>query len=384
MKIVVAPDSFKESLSALDVAHALREGFAEVWPAADYALVPVADGGEGTVDALVATTGGKRVTTRVTGPLGNEIEAFWGLSGDGNLAIVEMAAAAGLMLVPPAERNPLVTTTWGLGQLIRAALDAGARRFVVGIGGSATNDAGAGMIQALGGRLLDAEGRDLPPGGGALASLERIDLSGLDPRLSECTIDVACDVDNPLCGPKGASAIFGPQKGATPEMVATLDRNLARFAAVVKAQLGLDVADLPGSGAAGGLGAGLRAVVGATLRPGVEIVMEAVGMDAIVADADLVVTGEGRIDGQTVHGKTPVGVAAVARRHGCPVIAIAGSVGAGAEAVYAHGINAVFGILPRPCTLAEALAEAEPNLRRTARNVAATLALGGFGRGAKG
>lgn len=383
MKIVVAPDSFKESLSALDVARALHDGFAEVWPDADYALVPVADGGEGTVDALVATTGGKRVATRVVGPLGNEIEAFWGLSGDGRLAIVEMAAAAGLMLVPAAERNPLVTTTWGLGQLIRAALDAGARRFVVGIGGSATNDAGAGMIQALGGRLLDGEGRDLPPGGGALASLERIDLSGLDPRLSECTIDVACDVDNPLCGPKGASAIFGPQKGATPEMIATLDRNLAHFAAVAKAQLGVDVADLPGSGAAGGLGAGLRAVVGATLRPGVEIVMEAVGMDAIVADADLVVTGEGRIDGQTVHGKTPVGVAAVARRHGCPVIAIAGSVGAGAEAVHDHGIDAVFGILPRPCTLAEALAEAEPNLRRTARNVAATLALGGFGRGAK-
>jgi glycerate kinase len=383
MKIVVAPDSFKESLSALDVARALRDGFAEVWPDADYALVPVADGGEGTVDALVATTGGKRVATRVVGPLGNEIEAFWGLSGDGRLAIVEMAAAAGLMLVPAAERNPLVTTTWGLGQLIRAALDAGARRFVVGIGGSATNDAGAGMIQALGGRLLDGEGRDLPPGGGALASLERIDLSGLDPRLSECTIDVACDVDNPLCGPKGASAIFGPQKGATPEMIATLDRNLAHFAAVAKAQLGVDIADLPGSGAAGGLGAGLRAVVGATLRPGVEIVMEAVGMDAIVADADLVVTGEGRIDGQTVHGKTPVGVAAVARRHGCPVIAIAGSVGAGAEAVHDHGIDAVFGILPRPCTLADALAEAEPNLRRTARNVAATLALGGFGRGAK-
>ena len=378
MKIVIAPDSFKESLSALDVALHIREGFRAVYPDADYVVLPVADGGEGTVDALVAATGGRRITRRVVGPLGDEVEAFYGVTGDGDAAVIEMAAASGLELVPPDARNPLVTTTFGVGELIRAALDDGARRFIIGIGGSATNDGGAGMLQALGVRFLDVGGRDLALGGGALADLERIDLSGLDPRLAACAIEVACDVDNPLVGPHGASAIFGPQKGATPEMVRVLDANLARYAALIERTIGKSVADMPGAGAAGGLGAGLHAFLGARLRPGIEIVMETVEMDRVVADADLIVTGEGRLDGQTIHGKTPIGVASVAERHGKPVIAIAGSLGRGFEAVYDHGIAAVFSVLSRPCTVAEALAEGAVNLRNTARDVAATLRVAGF------
>lgn len=380
MKIVIAPDSFKESLSAAEVAREIRAGFAEIFPDADYRLLPVADGGEGTVEALVAATGGEHVALSVTGPLGAPVEAFYGLTGDGHTAVIEMAAAAGLALVPPERRDPLVTATAGVGELIRAALDRGARHLVVGLGGSATNDGGAGMATALGARLLDHQGRPIGPGGGALADLARIDLSGLDPRLADCAIEVACDVDNPLVGPDGASAVFGPQKGATPAMVAALDHGLARFAAAIEAATGRAVADLPGGGAAGGLGAGLHALVGARLRPGAAIVMEAVGLDAAVADADLVITGEGRIDGQTIHGKTPVGVATVAKRHGKPVIAIAGSLGPGVAAVYAHGIDAVFSVLSRPCTLADALTEAAPNLRATARDVAAVWRLGALSR----
>lgn len=376
MKIVIAPDSFKESLSAAEVAREIAAGFAEIFPDADYCLLPVADGGEGTVEALVAATGGERVAVTVTGPLGTPVEAFYGLTGDGRTAVIEMAAAAGLALVPPERRDPLVTTTAGVGELVRAALDRGARHLVIGLGGSATNDGGAGMAAALGARLLDAEGHPIGPGGGALAALDRIDLAGLDPRLVDCAIEAACDVDNPLVGPDGASAVFGPQKGATPAMVALLDRALGRFADAIAAATGRAVADLPGGGAAGGLGAGLHALLGARLRPGAAIVMEAVGLDAAVADADLVITGEGRIDGQTIHGKTPVGVAAVAKRHGKPVIAIAGSLGPGVAAVYDHGIDAAFSVLGRPCTLAEALAEAGPNLRATARAVAAVWRLG--------
>lgn len=380
MKIVIAPDSFKESLSALDVAKEIKNGFGEVYPDAEYVLMPVADGGEGTVEAMVAATSGSQVTELVIGPLGAEVEAFYGLSGDRSTAVLEMAAAAGLTLVPVAERNPLLTTTYGVGQLIRAALDSGARRFIVGIGGSATNDGGAGMLQALGGHLYDAAGRELGLGGGSLAELDRIDVSGLDERLAACTIEVACDVDNPLVGPEGASAVFGPQKGATPEMVRILDDNLRRFARIIREQLGSDVETMPGGGAAGGLGAGMRAFLGATLRPGVEIVMQAVGLDAIVRDADLVITGEGRMDSQTVHGKTPIGVAVVARRHGIPVIGIAGCLGQGASAVHEHGIGAVYSVLSRSCTVTEAFAEAAVNIRQTARNVAATLEIGGFGR----
>lgn len=380
MKIVIAPDSFKESLSALEVATHIRTGFSEVYPDADYVLLPVADGGEGTVEAMVAATGGAVVQLAVTGPLGDPVDAFFGLTGDGKTAIIEMAAASGLMLVPPEARDPLITTTFGVGELIGAALDRGANHFIVGIGGSATNDGGAGMLQALGVRLLDADGKPLGPGGGELARLMTIDVSGLDARLAGCRVEVACDVDNPLIGPRGASAVFGPQKGATPDKVALLDANLGHYAAVIKAALSVDVAQLPGAGAAGGLGAGFKAFLDADLKPGSEIVTTAVGLDAVLADADLVITGEGRIDGQTIHGKTPIGVASVAKRHGKPVIGIAGCLGAEADAVFSHGIDAVFSVLSRSCSLTEAFAEAGDNLRVTARNVAATLKIAGFGR----
>ena len=376
MKIVIAPDSYKESLSALEVAQAVEAGFRQVFPDADYVLVPVADGGEGTVDAMVAATGGRKETVTVSGPLGEPVEAFYGLTGEGDTAVIEMAAASGLALVPPDRRNPLLTSSRGTGELIRAALDAGARRFILGIGGSATNDGGAGMVQALGARLLDLEGRELDGSGGDLARLERIDVSALDPRLAECRIEVACDVDNPLTGARGASAVFGPQKGATPEMVQVLDANLARLARIVGRDLGVAVDTVPGAGAAGGMGAAMLAFFGATLKPGIEIVTAAVDLDTHVRDADLVITGEGRIDFQTVHGKTPIGVARVAKRHGKPVIGIAGSLGAEVGVVHAHGIDAVFSVLGKPCTLDEALRDAAANVELTARNVAAVLRIG--------
>ncbi|MCC4596190.1 glycerate kinase [Xanthomonas campestris pv. phormiicola] len=383
MKIVIAPDSFKESLSALEVATQIEAGFRAVFPAWSYRKVPVADGGEGTVAALVAATGGRVVARTVTGPLGAPVEAFFGITGDGGTAIVEMAAASGLALLSPARRDPLAATSYGVGELLLAALDAGARRIVVGIGGSASNDGGAGMAQALGVRLLDAQGRALAAGigGGALAALARIDASGLDRRLRQCVIEVACDVDNPLTGPAGASAVFGPQKGAAPALVAQLDANLQHYAAVIEAELGIAVAAVPGGGAGGGLGAALVAFLGAQLRPGADIVAEAVGLDALVAEADLVITGEGRLDSQSLHGKTPLGVARIARRHGKPVIAIAGGLGAGAELLHAHGIDAMFGAVQRAGMLEQALAEAAANLRTAARNVAEAIRIGhGLGR----
>lgn len=377
MKIVIAPDSFKESLSALQVAQAIEAGMREVWPDAAYVKVPVADGGEGTVQAMIDATGGRRVDVRVTGPLGQTVDAFYGRAGgDEGLAVIEMAAASGLEGVPPDLRDPRMATSRGTGELIRAALDAGARRFVLGVGGSATNDGGAGMLQALGVRLLDAAGHDIGPGGVALAQLARIDASGLDARVREAEFRIACDVDNPLTGPRGASAVFGPQKGATPAMVAQLDAALAHYADVVKRDLGSDVAQMPGAGAGGGIAAAMVAFLDGQLRPGIEIVAEAVGLDAAVRDADLVVTGEGRIDGQTVNGKTPMGVARVARKYGKPVVAIGGSLAPDADAVHAEGIEVVVAAVARPCSVAEALAGADANLRRAARNLAAALALG--------
>ncbi len=376
MKVVIAPDSFKESLSSLEVATHIAAGFRQIFPDADYVTVPVADGGEGTVEALVDATGGNHCTARVTGPMGAPVDAGYGLGGDGKTAVIEMAASSGLMLVPRAERDPRKATTRGVGELILAALGRGARHLILGIGGSATNDGGAGMAQALGIRLLDEAGAEIGPGGGALAGLARIDASGLDPRLKECRIEVACDVDNPLTGPDGASAVFGPQKGATPDMVRQLDANLAHFADCLKRDLGADVAGLAGGGAAGGLGAGLVAFLGAHLNPGVDIVLRAAGLERHLADADLVITGEGRMDSQTIHGKTPIGVARLAKRHGKPVIAIAGGLAADVAVVHDHGIEAVFSVLCRPCAVEEALAEATENLQRTARNVAAVLKAG--------
>lgn len=379
LKFVIAPDSFKESLSAMAIANEIEAGFREIFPDAVYVKVPVADGGEGTVQAMIDASGGRRVDLAVRGPLGEPVAAFYGIMGDGQTAVIEMAAASGLELVPPNRRDPLHTSSYGTGELIRDALDAGARRFVLGIGGSATNDGGAGMVQALGGRLLDAAGRDLAPGGGALDALARIDLAGLDARIKDCVFDVACDVSNPLVGPQGASHIFGPQKGATPAMVALLDTNLRHYAAVIARDLGLAlsaVADLPGAGAGGGIGAAMLVFLGGSLRPGSEIVTDAVGLDAAVQDADLVLTGEGRIDSQTIHGKTPIGVARVAKRHGKPVIGIAGSLEPGAGVIHGHGIDAVFSVVNCPCTLERALADAAYNVRTSARNIAAVLRLG--------
>ena len=376
MKIVIAPDSYKESLSALAVATEIEAGFREIFPDAEYLKLPVADGGEGTVQAMIDASGGRLVELRVRGPLGEPVSAFYGMMGDGETAVIEMAAASGLELVPAALRDPMRTTSYGTGELIRDALDAGARRFVLGVGGSATNDGGAGMLQALGVWLLDGAGNDLAPGGGALATLDRIDLSGLDARIGECVFDVACDVTNPLVGPQGASHIFGPQKGATPDMVELLDAGLRHYADIIARDLARRVADVPGAGAGGGIGAAMLVFLGGRLRPGSEIVTAAVGLDAAVAHADLVITGEGRIDSQTIHGKTPVGVARVARRHGKPVIAIAGCLAPGAAAVHEHGIEAVFGAVSRPCTVEQALADAAHNVRVSSRNIAAVLRLG--------
>ncbi|MBY5991033.1 glycerate kinase [Ferrimonas balearica] len=375
MKIVVAPDSYKESLSALEVATEIEAGLKQALPQAQVVKVPVADGGEGTVQAMVDATGGRYEQRTVTGPLGQPVEARFALLGDGQTAVVEMAEASGLHLVAPEDRDPRITTTYGTGELIRAALELGVTHLILGLGGSATNDGGAGMAQALGAELFDAEGQPLARGGAALAQLARIDTRHLDPRLGQLTVEVACDVDNPLCGPKGASAVFGPQKGASDAVVAELDAALAHYAECLEAQLGQSVAHQAGAGAAGGMGAAALAFLGATLRPGIDIVLDTVGLEAHLAGADLVITGEGRIDSQTIHGKTPMGVAKRAKAHGIPVVGLAGSVSDDVAVVHEHGIDAVFSILPRPLTLAEALVEARPFLRQAARNIAALYTL---------
>ena len=354
MKIVIAPQAYKGSISALDAAVAMREGVLRMVPDAEAVLVPVADGGDGTLETLVDGSGGEVRTATVTGPLGETRTAEWGAMGDGVTAVVEMARTSGLALVPRERRDPLSTTTRGLGDAIRAALDDGFRRFIIGIGGSATNDAGAGMAQALGARLLDEDGGELPPGGAALANLSRIDLSGLDARAAEASFLVACDVSNPLTGPEGASAIYGPQKGATPEMVESLDAALSNFAEVARRDLGVDVEYLQGAGAAGGLGGGLVAFLNAELRAGVDIVLDTVGLDDHLAGADLALTGEGALDYQTVYDKGPIGVAKRAGRLGIPTVAIAGTLGERHHLVYDCGIAAALPIVDAPMTLDDA------------------------------
>jgi len=329
----------------------MLRGIRQVFPNADVRLVPIADGGEGTVKALVDSTGGQLRRAQVSGPLGDIITASWGILGDGTTAVIEMAAASGLPLVPHDRRDPRLTSSYGTGELVRAALDAGLRRIIIGIGGSATNDGGMGMMRALGARFTSDDGRPLPEGGAALAQLKLIDLAGLDVRLRETEIVVACDVDNPLCGPRGASAVFGPQKGASPQVVAELDAALAHFAVCASAATGLDVAEQPGAGAAGGLGAALLFFTAAKLRPGVDIVLDAVGFATLVEGADFVITGEGRTDFQTVFGKAPVGVAKLAKRFKVPVFCLSGSIGDGANEVLAQGIDAVISICDRPMSL---------------------------------
>jgi glycerate kinase len=376
MKIVIAPDSYKESLSALEVASAIEAGFREIFPEAEYVKIPVADGGEGTVEAMVAATQGNIVRLTVTGPLGKPVEAFYGLSGDERTAFIEMAAASGLELVPAAQRDPLITTSFGTGELIKDALDRGVDHFIIGIGGSATNDGGSGMMQALGAQLLDEHGKQIAYGGGALPQLARIDIEQLDTRIKQCRFEVACDVSNPLTGDKGASAIFGPQKGATPELVQQLDKALEHYANLIHRDLDIDVLHIDGGGAAGGMGAALHAFCQAELRSGIEIVTEALGLAEQVKDADLVITGEGRIDSQSINGKVPIGVAKVAKQFNKPVIGIAGSLTADVGVVHQHGLDAVFSVLFSICSLDDALANAAQNVRLTARNVAAVIKLG--------
>ncbi|MYM60012.1 glycerate kinase [Vibrio sp. OCN044] len=375
MKIVIAPDSYKESLTAMEVATAIEQGFKKVMPNAEYIKLPMADGGEGTVQSLVDATNGSILTAKVTGPLGETVEGFYGLLGDGSTAVIEMAAASGLHLVNPDERNPMLTTTFGTGELIKQALDSGVTHIILGIGGSATNDGGMGMAQALGARFYDKSGADLGYGGGALSELARIDLSGLDKRLKDVTLEVACDVDNPLCGPKGASHVFGPQKGATPEMVEQLDTNLAHFADVIRQTTGREVNNQAGAGAAGGLGAALLGLLNAKLRAGINIVTDFVKLEQEVRDATLVITGEGRIDSQTIYGKTPIGVARIAKKYHLPVIGIAGSVSKDCHVVYEHGIDAVYSVVLGATDLPTALKEAKSNIEISARNIASALTL---------
>ncbi len=376
MKIVIAPDSFKGSATAMEVCEAVEEGVLKVFPEAEVVKVPMSDGGEGLVHAMVKATGGRIERRTVTGPLGEPVEAFFGIMGDGKTGVIEMAAASGLPLVPEDRRDPTVTTTYGTGELIRAVLDAGCRRVIVGIGGSATNDGGAGMAQALGVKLLDKDGSEIGYGGGQLCRIERIDTSGLDPRVREAETIVACDVDNPLCGERGAAAVYGPQKGATPEMVVELDQALSYYARLIKENLGKDVKDVPGAGAAGGLGAGLMAFLDAELKPGIEIVLENLKVDEQMKGADLVITGEGKVDRQTVYGKVPQGVARVAKERGLPVVILAGTVGEDAEVVYDHGIDAIVGILPGPVGLEEAMENAREYLARAAESVARLVMIG--------
>ena len=376
MKIVIAPDSYKESLSASEVAQAIEKGFREIFPDAQYVSVPVADGGEGTVEAMIAATQGSEYSAWVTGPLGEKVNACWGMSGDGKTAFIELAAASGLALVPPEKRNPLVTTSRGTGELILQALDSGAQSIIIGIRGSATNDGGAGMVQALGAKLCDAQGKEIGFGGGSLMSLNHIDISGLDARLQHCAIRVACDVTTPLPGPQGASCIFGPQKGATEAMIVELDRNLAHYAEAIKASLRIDVKTVPGSGAAGGMGAALMAFLGAELRSGIEIVTQALNLEEHIHDCTLVVTGEGRLDSQSIHGKVPVGVASVAKKYHKPVIGIAGSLTRDVGVVHQYGIDSVFSVLNRIGSLEEAFRDAAENIYQTSRNIAATIQVG--------
>ena len=367
--IVLAPDSFKESMTAKEVCEAMERGIRKANSQIRCIHVPMADGGEGTMQSLVDETGGRVYSKEVVGPLGNNVVAEYGILGNGEIGVIEMASASGIHLVDSEKRNPLITTTFGTGQLIKACLDKGVKKLLIGIGGSATNDGGAGFIQALGGRLLDENGDDLSYGGGALAKLHTIDLSNLDERLKYVSVEVACDVNNPLCGKEGASYVFGPQKGATREMIEILDQNLSHYAEVIKEQLGKDVISKAGAGAAGGLGAGLMAFLDVKLKSGIEMVIEYANLEEKVRDADMVWTGEGSIDFQTQYGKTPLGVAMIAKKYNKPVIALAGRVGNDIDVLYDKGIDAIFGIMRGVTSIEEALVKGPENVEKTSENI---------------
>lgn len=359
MKIVLAPDSYKGSLTAKEACDAMEEGIRRVNPNSEIVRIPMADGGEGTVQSLVDATAGQIYQAKVTNPLGDQIYARYGILGDKETAVIEMAEASGLYLIPAERRNPLLTTSYGTGELILDALNRGCRKFILGIGGSATNDGGAGMAQALGIRLLDSQGKEIPMGGGSLGNLHQIDMSRLNERVKECSFTVACDVDNPLCGPNGASHIYGPQKGGSPEMIMRLDKNLEHFADMLDKSLGKCVKNMAGAGAAGGLGAGITAFLDGVLKKGIDIIIEATGLEEKIVGASLVISGEGRCDFQTQMGKTPYGVATVAQKSGVPVVLIAGSIGEGVETLYKYGVTSIFCMVNRPMTLEDAMLNAK-------------------------
>ena len=375
MKILIAPDSFKGSNTSTRVAEAIERGLRNALSDVEVTKIPIADGGEGTVEAVVSGGGGSYRDIQVTGPIGKTVTATYGLLGGGR-AVMEMAAASGLPLVPVDERNPLRTTTRGTGELIRDALDQGCREILIGIGGSATNDAGVGMAQALGYSFRDSEGNEIGDGGGELSRLETVDASGADPRLQSCSVTVACDVKNPLAGPEGASHVYGPQKGATPAMVETLDANLRRLSELVHDQLNLDIADIPGAGAAGGLGAGLVAFCSATLKSGIDAVLHIVRFEDQLEGVDLIITGEGAMDGSSTYGKVPVGIAARARQFAIPVLAIVGDIGPGAQAVYALGVHGIMSTMNRAMPLTEAMAHSTEMLEDAAERVMRIIQIG--------
>ncbi|WP_213950583.1 glycerate kinase [Tepidanaerobacter syntrophicus] len=372
MKVIIAPDSFKGSLSSIQAAEAIERGIKKAALAysenVEVAKVPMADGGEGTVEAIISAVGGKIIPTKALDPLGRPIDSFFGVLPD-NTAVIEMAAASGLNFLKEEERNPLKTTSYGTGQLIKAALDMGCENIIIGIGGSATNDGGVGMAQAIGVEFLDKEGKQIGFGGGELSKIYKIDISNLDGRVKNAKFTIASDVKNPLCGPEGASAIYGPQKGATPEMIEILDKNLDHLAKIIKRDLGKDIKDLPGAGAAGGLGAALMAFLGAEFRLGIDLIIELVKLEDKMAESDIVVTGEGMTDYQTLYGKVPLGIARVAKKHNKPVICISGSLGEGYEELYYNGIEALFSIVNRPMSLEEAVKRGEGLLEKITINV---------------
>lgn len=376
MKVVIAIDSFKGSLSSLEAGEAARRGILAACPNAQTTVLPVADGGEGTVEALISGFGGETVNLTVTGPLGTPVQAKYGVVPARKLAVMEMAQSSGLTLVPEDKRNPLHTTTYGLGEMIRDAAQRGCREFIIGIGGSATNDGGIGMLSALGVQFYDAAGEKTGIYGRDVEHIAKLDRSGMPAVLSECVFRVACDVNNPLCGPQGASAVFGPQKGATPQIVAQLDAALAGFARCTAETLGVDFSQLPGAGAAGGLGFALRSYLGAELRPGIDIVLDAVELARYAEGADVVVTGEGRMDFQSAMGKAPCGIAKIGKRYGALVVGLCGCAGEDAEACNAQGIDAFFPILRAPQSLESAMdpENAKQNMEKTARQVFSLLA----------
>lgn len=369
MKIVIAPDSYKGSLTAMEVADSIEKGILKVVNDPIIEKIPMADGGEGTVQSLVDSTGGKIIYKSVKGPVLKDVNAFYGILGDGKTAIIEMAAASGLPLISKEERDPMKTTSYGTGQLIKDAMDKGCTNIIIGLGGSATNDGGIGMAKALGVKFLDINGEDIGHSGGSLCKLHSIDMSSIDSRIGKCTVTAACDVDNPLCGREGASHVFGPQKGADGDMVKILDKNLAHYANIIKNNLNMDIVNIPGSGAAGGLGAGVMVFLNSNLKRGIDIVIDITKLDEKIKDADLIFTGEGMIDFQTAFGKTPFGVAKVADKYGIPVLAIAGGIGKNAETLYNKGFESIFSIVDKPMSLEDAMKNGKMLIEKTSERI---------------